>query len=76
MEGRRQETKAWEGCLGCGTPAHPPATVQRGTRQELLLQVSGNPVGWCSQGDVGAAISRGSLSTYTSSSQLRGFSIR
>lgn len=42
--GSRRGTKAQEGCLGCGTPAHPPATVQRGTRQELA-QIGGAPWG-------------------------------
>lgn len=40
----RLETKAQEECLGCGTPPHLPATVQRGTRQEVL-QVVGAPWG-------------------------------
>ena len=33
MGGSRWETKAWEGCLGCRTPAHAPDTVQRRTRR-------------------------------------------
>lgn len=32
----RLENKAQEECLGCGAPGHPPATVQKGTRQEVL----------------------------------------